>query len=124
MFKAMIRTLNLDYADAATLLRNAAGAPFATATIQDFVRGKSRVPDDVWRQLSELFEAVEAAADDIIADQGEADGGEGLLRHTVLVDTIPLPHPALRAAAAARALFVLGPRLLDAVEQPRPVTVR
>ncbi len=92
----MIRTLNLDRADAADLLRNAEGQPFAVSTIQDFSRGKTRVPDDVWRQLSDLFEAVEGAADDIIADKGEADGGEGLLQHNVEVSAIALGHPALR----------------------------
>lgn len=111
-FSAALHALNINHAEAAELL----GRIKATA-IADMVRGKTRVPEGIWRDLSDLFELVEREADDIIADQGELDGGECVTPLDLDVSAIPLPHPKLRAAAAARAIFVLGPRLLHITDE-------
>lgn len=110
-FAAALHALNLSHAEAAEFLE------IKPTAIADMMRGKTRVPDGVWHELSGLFELVEREADDIIADQGERDGGEGLLPVDLDVSAIPLPHPKLRAAAAARAMFVLGPQLLRITDE-------
>lgn len=112
-FSDALSTLCLSYAEATGVLpgRDPALPPKVT-TVQDWARGKTRVPDDVWDRLCDLFEQVEGAADEIIADQGERDGGVCALPLDVDVDAIPLPHPSLRRAAFVRARLVLGTRLV------------
>lgn len=111
-FAAALHALNLSHSEAAELLGR-----IKAAAITDMVRGKTRVPPGVWSDLSNLFELVEREADDIIADQAEQDGGEGLIPLPLNVQKIPLPHPKLRAAAAARAMLVLGPNQLVLIDE-------
>lgn len=111
IFAAALNALNLGQADATEMLAHE-GRPLKETMVKDWSRGKSRVPAGVWDRLQQLFEQVEDAADDIIGDQGEADGGECLLPLDVEIDAIPLPHRKLKEAAAWRALAVLGPDLL------------
>lgn len=115
VFAASLNALNLRHADAAELLAHD-GRVLKETAIKDWAREKSRVPPGVWDRLQELFELVERAADEIIADQGERDGGECFLPLDLEIAAIDLPHPALREAAAARALLVLGRDLLRFVQ--------
>lgn len=111
-FAAALSTLCLTYGEAAGLLRNREGGPVKESMVKDWARGKSRVPDDVWEQLTGLFEQVEAAADELLADQGEFE----IVLET-RVEEIDLPHPKLRLAAAVRAKLVLG---LGLIVLPEP----
>ena len=105
-FSACLSTLCLSHADAADLF----GA--SVDTIKKAAAGHRPAKPWMFEKLADLFEMVEQAADDIIADQGERDGGEGMLPLEVNVDDIPLPHPSLRRAALARAILTLGPALV------------
>ncbi len=96
--KACLSTLCLTYEDAAELLPHN-GRAVSVTMVKDWARGKSRVPAAVFEQLAEYWEAVENAADEIIADQGERDGGKGLSPLTVRLSEIDLPSEGLRAAA-------------------------
>lgn len=109
-FSACLSTLCLSHADAAELLG------INVDTVKKAAAGHRPAKPWMFEKLSDLFELVEQAADDIIADQGERDGGEGLLPLEVNVDDIPLPHPSLRRAALARAMMTLGPGLIVPVE--------
>ena len=108
-FKAALNALNLNHADAAALLGNKAD------TIADMARDKTRIPPGLWRDLAGLFEAVEQAADKIIADQAEIAGDVQTLE--IAVTDIDLPHAKLRSAAASRAILVIGPKLLRLMEE-------
>lgn len=112
-FADALSTLCLTQEDATNVLpsRDPAIAP-KLQLIKDWARGKTRVPDDVWHRLGDLFEAVEQAADHIISDQGERDAGDAALPLVVDVAAIGLPHPSLRRAAFVRARLVLGPHLV------------
>lgn len=116
-FADALSTLCLTQEDATKVLpsRDPAVAP-KLQLIKDWARGKTRVPNDVWQRLGDLFEAVEQAADDIIADQGERDAGDATLPLIVDVQAIDLPHASLRKAAFVRARLVLGPHLVREAE--------
>lgn len=108
--------LCLTFEEAAELLPGREpGSLLSVTMIKDYARGKSRVPADVWETLGNLFEAVDQATDEIIADQGEADGGTATLPLDVDVWAIDLPHDSLKRAAFARARLILGPSLIVAV---------
>ena len=111
-FAAALSILCLTRAESAVILVNREGRAMKESLVVDYARGKTRVPDDVWQQLSGLFEMVEIAADKIIAAQEELDDGAGLVRRELDPATVDLDHPKLRGAAIARAMLVLGPRLL------------
>jgi hypothetical protein len=111
-FKAMLNALNLSHAEAAELLGN------KKATIEDISRGKTRAPAGMLVELGGWFERVEAAADMIIANQAVVGDDPGSVL-PVMVAAIPLPTRALREAAAARAMLVLGPHFLAIADEPR-----
>lgn len=107
-FAACLSTLCMSHADAAQLLG------CSVATVKQAASGHRPAKDWMFEKLATWFELVEREADDIIADQGEKDGGAGIQMHVVDIDAIPLPHAPLRAAAFARAMMTLGPNLLSA----------
>ena len=111
-FSACLSTLCLNHAEAAELLGCGVG------TIKQAASGQRPAKPWMFEKLADLFELVEREADDIIADQGEKDGGAGFAMHEVDISKIPLPHPALRAAAFARAMMTLGPELLVEISEP------
>lgn len=115
-FAAALGALNLSQTEAAELLAHE-GRALKRSMVADMANGRTRVPLGIWQRLADLFQLVEDAADEIIADQGEMDGGAGLTQLAVVVATIPLPHANLRAAAAARAMLVIGPDLLAVTDE-------
>lgn len=112
-FAAALSTLCLTAEEAATLLPSRdPDVPIKVGMVRDMARGKTRVPNDVWTRLGVLFEMVEQAADEIIADQAVLDGGAGIFPLTVDAFDIDLPHASLQMAALARARLVMGRTLV------------
>lgn len=105
-FSACLSTLCLSHADAAELLDVSVG------TIKQAASGHRPAKQWMFERLSDLFEMVDQAADDIIGDQDDLDDGAAFAPLSVNVDDILLPHPSLKRAALARAMLVLGPRLI------------
>lgn len=109
-FSACLSTLCLSHADAAELLG------VGISTIRQAASGHRPAKQWMFERLSDLFEMVEQAADDIIGDQEDLDDRVAFAPLTVNVDDILLPHPSLKRAALARAMLVLGPMLIVPVE--------